>query len=75
MPGRIVGALNQGIASLGEKIGNNKHPLLSTLLTSHLSLNINQLLRVNNISAVLVLREINFYDVFSVQEKPYSIVD
>ena len=74
MPGRIVGALNQGIASLGEKIGNNT---TTTSLLSHCSLNIyyNQILRVIHISALLFLLEIYIYDVFSVQEKPYSIVE
>ena len=37
MPGRIVGALNQGLASLGEKIGNNKHqpPAINLITSQH----------------------------------------
>ena len=52
MPGRIVGALNQGIASLGEKIGNN------TNTTSYLySYCINQITSQFHISIVILTRD------------------
>ena len=56
MPGRIVGALNQGIASLGEKIGNTT---TTTTLLPYYSLNIhyNKILRVIHISVVILTRD------------------